>query len=340
MDGEDVMTATQQLCLLGMMVGTTAMAGDIATYAVRSQNQGSFYEATGTVTALRQGALGAQVSGRISDVLVRCGQTVSKGQPLIHIDVGDSKDTAIASRATASGAAARLVSARADFERAQRLRAQEYISVAAMQRAEANLKSAQAEASASAAQASAAQTRAGWYTVTAPYAGHITDLWVSAGDMAIPGKPLLTLIDPTAFRAVAQVPESLVARIQSGKVAYMRVGDAAPVAISNWRVVPAIDPNTHSAEVRVELSAGAALEHGQFVRLSLPLADATSQLRIPLSAVLHRSEVVAVYVVDTQGVPHLRQVRLGPTMGDSVSVLAGLQDGERVALDPVAAGSH
>ena len=52
---------------------------------------------------------------------------------------------------------------------------------------------------------------------------------------------------------------------------------------------------------------------------------------------LQRSEVSAVYVLDAQG-PILRQVRIGHRYGDRVEVLAGLDDGERIALDPVATG--
>jgi hypothetical protein len=60
---------------------------------------------------------------------------------------------------------------------------------------------------------------------------------------------------------------------------------------------------------------------------------------VPRAAVLRRSEVTAVYVVDAEGRARLRQVRLGEA-GDetSVEVLAGLQPGERVALEPVKAG--
>ena len=129
------------------------------------------YAATGTVEAVRQGTLGAQVSGRVLEVLVRSGDAVKAGQPLIRIEAEDAVDAASAGAATASGAAARLATARADFERAQRLRAQDYISVAALQRSEAALHSAEAEAQATAAAASAARTRAGWRTVSAPYAG-------------------------------------------------------------------------------------------------------------------------------------------------------------------------
>lgn len=75
-----------------------------------------------------------------------------------------------------------------------------------------------------------------------------------------------------------------------------------------------------------------------FVRAHFVVGKA-NKLVIPQSAVLRRSEVVAVYVVDEQGSAKLRQVRLGEkTATGSVEVLAGLNPGERVALDPIKAG--
>ena len=326
------------LCIAGILVNLPAVAANLATYTVSAQTEGASFTATGIIEAVRQGTLGSQASGRVTQVLVRNGDDVKTGQPLIQIEAGDSGDTAVASDAAASGAAARLVSARADYERAQRLRAQDYISVAAMQRAEAALRSAEADAQATGAQAKAARTRAAWHTVTAPYSGHVTDLWVSAGDLATPGKPLLDLYDPAVLRVIAQVPESLAARVQSGQAAELVVGTSAPIVIATWRVIPAIDPLTHSVEVRAELPAGTGLEPGQFASLLLPLREPSSQLRIPLSAILRRSEVIGVYVVDGNGAAHLRQIRLGPVIGNSVIVLSGLQSGEQVALDPMAAG--
>lgn len=326
------------VCVAGILASLPAAAANLATYTVSEQAEGAAFAATGTIEAVRQGTLASQVSGRVTQVLVRNGDDVKAGQPLIQIDAGDSGDTAVASDAAAAGAAARLVSARADYERAQRLREQDYISVAAMQRAEATLHSAEAEAQANTAQAKAAHTRAAWHTVTAPYAGHVMDLWVSAGDLATPGKPLLALYDPAALRVIAQVPESLAGRLQSDKAAELAMGTSAPIGLAAWRLIPAIDPLTHSVEVRAELPAGSALQPGQFATILLPLRETSSQLRIPMSAVLRRSEVIGVYVVDADGAAHLRQVRLGGAIGDSVIVLSGLQSGERVALDPVAAG--
>lgn len=336
------MKSLTPILLAAVMSTLPALAAAPATYSVTAKTHDGRYMATGTVEAVRQGTLSAQVSGRVLEVMVRSGESVKAGQPLVRIDAEDAVAAASADAATASGAAARLVTARADFERAQRLRAQDYISVAALQKSEAALRSAEAEARATEAAASAATTRAGWRTVTAPYAGTVTEVLVAAGDLASPGRPLVALYAPGALRLLAQVPESLAGRLQGAKPAFVVGEDAtlSPLQVSTWAVVGAVDAATHSVTVRAELPVGTPLKPGQFARLLLPLNVAVAQLRIPVRAVLHRSEVDAVYVVDGGGAAHLRQVRLGPVEGEEVIVLAGLQDGEQIAVDPVAAGSH
>jgi multidrug efflux system membrane fusion protein len=330
--------------MAGLVAALPAAADGLATYTVASRLAGGAYLATGSVEALRQGTLGAQASGRVTEVLVRNGDTVRAGQPLIRLEAGDALDTLNAAGAAAAGAEARRASARAEYERARQLRGKEYISVAGMQRAEAALRSAEAEADASAAQASAARTRAGWHTVTAPYAGRVTELWVTAGDLATPGRPLLALYDPAALRVVVQVPESLAPRLRPDEPVLLlpRAGaaTAAPLRLTDWRVVPAVDALTHSIELRAELPPGMAMQPGQFVSLRLPLMAGVPEVRVPRTAILRRSEVTAVYVVDDKGAVRLRQVRLGPVVGDEVLVLAGLRDGELVALDPAAAARH
>jgi membrane fusion protein, multidrug efflux system len=325
-----------------LLIALPVIAAAPTTFRVGAGTRGGSYAATGTVQAVRQGTLGAQVSGRVLEVLVRSGDPVKAGQAMIRIDADDAVDAASAGEAMASGAAARLATARADFERAQRLRAQDYISVAALQRSEAALHSAEAEANATGATARAARTRAGWRTVTAPYAGFVTDVMVAPGDLATPGRPLIALYAPGALRVIAQVPESLAAQLQNAKPAWLASAEPGqpPIQVSTWSVVSAVDPATHSVEVRAELPAAVHLQPGQFARLLLPLKAGAPQVRIPLKAVLNRSEVNAVYVLDANGTAHLRQLRLGPVEGDEVTVLAGLQGGELIALDPVTAGRN
>ncbi|MBS0376241.1 MAG: efflux RND transporter periplasmic adaptor subunit [Proteobacteria bacterium] len=328
--------------LIGLATALRAFTAPLETYSIGATGQEGSYTATGTVEAVRQGTLGAQVSGRVLEVLVRSGESVKAGQALIRIDADDAAQAAAAGAATASGAAARLAAAKADYERALRLRAQDYISVAAMQRSEAALHSAEADAQATGAAASAARTRAGWRTVTAPYDGNVTDVMVAVGDLATPGRPLIAIYAPGAVRVIAQIPESIAGRLQASKPAFLLNGEpgASLQHVTSWSAVNAVDPATHSVEVRAELPAGTHVQPGQFARVRLPLKGSAAELRVPTRAIVTRSEVTAVYVVDGNGSAHLRQVRLGPVVGDEVTVLSGLQGGEKIALDPVTAGRN
>ncbi|MBY0233434.1 MAG: hypothetical protein K2W93_00530, partial [Burkholderiaceae bacterium] len=64
---------------------------------------------------------------------------------------------------------------------------------------------------------------------------------------------------------------------------------------------------------------------------------APAPIMLPRSAVVRRAELNAAYVLDAQGRPLLRQLRLGRVQGEMVEVLSGLNLGERVATDPAAA---
>jgi multidrug efflux pump subunit AcrA (membrane-fusion protein) len=163
---------------------------------------------------------------------------------------------------------------------------------------------------------------------------------VELGEMASPGKPLMTGFDPSTLRAVANVPQAQVAAIQASGRAKIELP-----ALGQWidakslTLVPAADPRTHTTRVRIELPEDVrGVYPGVFARAHFVTGRA-ARLLVARAAVIRRSEVTAVYVLDEAGRPHLRQVHLG-TAGDehAVEVLAGLKPGERVALDPVKAG--
>jgi hypothetical protein len=111
------------------------------------------------------------------------------------------------------------------------------------------------------------------------------------------------------------------------------------VDVKSVTVVPSADPRTHTTQVRLELPADTkGLFPGVFARAYFATGKAP-RLMVPRQAVIHRSEVTAVYVVDDAGAPSLRQVRLGTASDEqSIEVLAGIKRGEKVALDPVKAG--
>jgi RND family efflux transporter MFP subunit len=244
-----------------------------------------------------------------------------------------------------AAARAALDVATKEFDRQKRLRDTQFISQAALDRAEAEFKATQAQVNAQLASAGVAKTQTGFHVVTAPYAGVVAEVPVALGDMATPGRPLLTLYDPAALRVTAALPQSQAAAATAGAVKLEvpgLAGAAGRITPSRVQVLPMADASTPTVTVRADLPGGLGAVPGQFARLWLqgaaaPQAGASSSLSVPASAVVRRAELFGVYVIGEGGKPLLRQVRLGRSEGDRVEVLAGLMPGERVATDPQAA---
>lgn len=304
----------------------------------------------GVVEAVRQTVIAAQVPGAVIQLDVKVGDRVKAGQVLLRIDARAAEQNAAASDAQVQAARSSLDLATKDFERQQRLFQKNYISQAAMERAESAYKSAQAQANALLAQASASRTQSGYYVVRAPFAGVVSEVPVSLGDMAMPGRPLLTLYDPTALRVTAAVPQSVTARMPADPK--LRIELPGLSAASAWvvpgkvQLLPTVDAATHTVQLRAELPGGvdATVAPGMFARLWLPLARSDAPgtapgalLSVPVEAIVRRAELTGLYVLNPQGKPVLRQVRLGRATDGRVEILSGLMPGEQVVTDPQSA---
>lgn len=291
------------------------------------------YEAV--VEAVRQTVVAAQVPGAVVEIDAKAGDRVRAGQVLLRLDARAAQQTAAASAAQVQAARAAQDAATREFERQRQLFEKNYISRAALERAEAQYKSAQAEAAAQLASAGAARTQSDFHVVRAPYAGVVADVAVVLGDMAMPGRPLLTLYDPAALRIKAAVPQTAIARLGPGSQPLGEIpGVAQAIVPVRTQLLPTVDPATHTLELRLDLPPLPGVAPGMFARAWLPAADGESRLYVPARAVLRRAELAAVYVVGTDGKPLLRQVRLGRVEGDRVEILGGVAAGEQVALDP------
>lgn len=338
-------------CLVGTLLAASlfgpaagpAIAGELATAVVQSPGAGETASFDGVVEAIRQTAVSAQVSGAVVAIEVKVGDVVKAGQVLARIDARAAEQNVAVSDAQVQSARATLEVATKDFERQKQLFEKNYTSQAALEKAEAQFKATQAQVSAQLAQAGVARAQSGYFVVKAPYGGVVAEVPVMQGDMAMPGRPLLTIYDPAALRVTASVPQTDIARIAAGKPAKVQFpglpGDRQWAAPTRMTVLPTADPGTHTAQIRLDLpSTVANLPPGTFARVWLPMQGmATPRLYVPATAVVRRAEMTGVYVLDPNGHPILRQVRLGRAVDGTVEVLSGVAAGERVALDPQAA---
>ena len=325
---------------------SAASAPSLATAIVQSARSAGTTGFDGVVEAVRQTVIAAQVPGAVTALEVKVGDRVRSGQVLARIDARAADQNAAASDAQVLSAGASLAMATKDFERQQQLFQKNYISQAALERAESQFKAAQAQVAAQRAQAGATRTQSGFFVVKAPYAGIVSEVPVALGDMAMPGRALLTLYDPLALRVSVAVPQSSqVGAIADGgavKVQFPGMPGAREwVTPERVTVLPSVDPGTHTQQLRLELPAAAlqGLAPGMFARAWLPVAGEAGAARLyaPVGAVVRRAEMTGLYVIDASGRPVLRQVRLGLVTGGTIEILSGVSAGQRVALDPQAA---
>jgi RND family efflux transporter MFP subunit len=305
---------------------TLAQAAPLATALVELREIELTWPAEAVVEAVKQATIAAQVPGRVVEVRADAGDAVKQGQLLMRIDAREAAEGYAASQAT-------LANAKASYERTKNLHEQKFISKAALDKAEAEYKAAQAGAGAAGASASHA-------SIVSPLSGYVAQRHTEAGEMAVPGKPLITVYDPKGLRVTSSIPQYQLAAVRAtlrAKIEFPETGkwvDAVKV-----EVLPAADPRTHTVTARVYLPDNQpGLIPGMFARTYFVTGKA-KKLLVPSAAVLRRGEVTGVYVIDEKNSARLRQVRLSePLAGGFHEVLAGLSAGEKVALDPVKAG--
>jgi RND family efflux transporter MFP subunit len=333
-----------RLATLLLMPWAAAQASGLEPVTpVQIKAVGSGFEMDGVVQPVKQSTVSAQTSGHIVALLVKSGDKVRAGQLLATIDDRETQTGMQRSQAQVAQAQADLRNVQANFKRTQELRAQGFVSAAALDTAEAQLKSAMAshdQASAGVKQSNLVQ---GFTRVTAPFDALILQTHVETGDLAVPGKPLLTLYAPLPLRAVVQVPVSRAKLLSSAVAVDMQVlgtdGAAQWIRPTLVRQLPSADPVSQTIEWRLDVPNQTAqtLTPGQQIRVRFASGQ-VQRLVIPAAAVLHRGELTAVYAVSDKGFV-LKAVRLGADHGSQgVEVLAGLTQADHVALNPVSAG--
>ncbi|CAG0994075.1 partial Cation efflux system protein CusB, partial [Burkholderiales bacterium] len=275
--------------------------------------------------------------GSVVGIEVKAGDRVRAGQVLLRLDARAAEQSAAAADAQVAAARAALDAASREYMRQQQLFAQNFISRAALDRAEADFKAARAGAQAQIASAQAIRTQSGFFVLRAPFSGVVAELPAILGDLALPGKTLLVLYDPEQLRVASPIPQFGATRLGADSQLMIEVPASGPAAIKPARVqlMPTVDAATHTRELRLDLPAGVVgLAPGMFARIQVAgggLGEA--RLFVPAKAVVRRAELVGVYVLAAQGQPRLRQVRLGQRSGDWIEVLAGLAEGEKVVAD-------
>ena len=320
----------------GAVSSPPALAG-IVVHAQPSRSQQVW---DGVVEAVNQVTITAQTNARVLELPYEVNDVVAKGAVLVRFSDVEQKSARNAAQAQIASAQASYTDAEASYERIAAVHAKGYVSTAQRDQQRAARDAAKAALEAARAQLGAVGQQLDYTVLRAPFAGVITQRFVHVGQAVQAGppspQPLIQLQALDNLRVNVQVPQSAVESIRKFHTADVLLDDGRHVAATAVEVFPYADPATHTFNVRLQLPAGdTGLYPGMTVKVAFATGE-TKRMLVPASALVQRGELVAVYVLGEHGVT-LRQVRIGNRDVDEAEVLAGLDDGERVANDPQAA---
>jgi RND family efflux transporter MFP subunit len=317
----------------------TDEAAGLATITVGKETAPTERLLDGTVEAVNQATVSAQTTGRVTAIHFDVNDRVPAGALLVSIRSTEQVATLAQAQAALKEASAREAEAQQRYTRIADMYQRKVVAKATLDEARAARDAAAAQLLAASAGLEAAREGVSYTEIRAPYSGVVTQKHVQVGEAVAPGTPLMSGASLDALRVVVEVPQSAIEQVRATRKAAVYV-DERRIESTAVTLFPSAQPETNTFRARVDLPKGVqGLAPGMFVKVGLVTGEA-ERLLVPRSAIVERSEMRAVYVVGAGGRVGLRQVRLGHVRGDSVEILAGLVSGERIALDPVAAGSR
>jgi RND family efflux transporter MFP subunit len=290
----------------------------------------------GRVEAVNQATVSAQTAGRVAEILYDVNDFVPAGAVILRLRATEQRSGLEQAQAALREAVARESEAQAHYARTRNLHDVDAASKSQLEEATAGRDAAVARLAAARAGLEAAREGLGYTEVRAPYAGVVTARLVEVGEAVRPGTALMSGLSLQYLRVAVDLPQSVVEHVRGIRKAAVYV-DGRRTEATGLTIFPQASSAANTFRARVDLPENAVdLYPGMLVKVGFIVGE-TRRLSIPVSALIVRSEVTAVYVLGEHDRPSLRQVRVGHRTDGRVEILAGLTDGERIAVDPVAA---
>lgn len=306
-------------------------AGDARLVPVRKIRIPRVESSVGTIKAVHEAAVASKLLAKVVDVRVIAGQRVEAGDLLVQLDDADLKARLEQAQASARSAQAGRDQAQIEYERIARLHEQSAAASIELERVQSALKSAEAELTRTEQATTEAQAVLAYATIRSPISGVVIDKRIEAGDTISPGQVLLTLYDATRMQLVASVRESLTQRLTVGQTVEVEIEALKKRCAGRVsEIVPEAQAASRSFLVKVTGPCPAGIYSGMFGRLLIPL-DEEEITVVSRQAVKRIGQLDVVEAVDGS-VLRRRSIQLGRQFGDDIEVLAGLQEGEHVAL--------
>jgi RND family efflux transporter MFP subunit len=291
-----------------------------------------------TIRSLSSSTIQPQVEGIVTRIMVRAGDRVRPGQPLVQI-APDKQQASVASLEAARAVRqADVEYAAQQLARMRKLLDAGAVSRQELEQAETAHRTAEAQLKAVASQIRESEVELGYYRVTAPSAGTVGEIPVRPGDRVTPATEITTIDQFNGLEVYVAVPLEQAAGLRAGLPVEL-IDDDGQVIASNpiTFIAPRADDETQSVLVKARLqSAVPTLRVMQYVRSRI-VWNRDPALTVPVVAVNRISGQYFVFVAESDPkaqatVARQKPIVVGEIVGDDYVVRGGLKAGERVIV--------
>ena len=315
-------------------------AMDVKTVTLTPKPIPQTSEFVATIKSLRSTNIQPQVDGFVRQIMVKAGDRVRAGQPLLQIDPDKQQATVATTQSQRAERDADLAFARQQLARMQKLFDAGAVSRQELEQAETNVKTAEAQLEAVASQIRESQVQLQYYRVTAPTDGIVGDIEIRQGDR-ITQQTLITTIDaPEGLEAYINVPLERSTQLRQGLTVELLDSDGKVIASNPITfIAPRADDATQTILVKATLQRrppGVRVQ--QYVRARIIWSNEPT-IAVPVVAVNRISGQYFIFVAEPgQGgavVARQKPITVGDLVGDSYLVRSGVKEGEKVIVSNI-----
>lgn len=288
---------------------------------------------TGTMRAVNQSSIQAQVTATATSVNAQIGQQVQKGQVLLRLNNQDNAARLAQSQANLASAKAQANQAQLMMQRKQRLLNQGYISKVEYEQSKVDYQAQLENVNAQQANVDISQKADQDGTITSPISGVITKRQVEPGQTVAAGTTLFEIVDPTQLEIQAQLPSEMQSALKLGqKIEFNIQGNPNKLNATIGRISPIADQNSRQIEFFTRpVETINSLSIGAFVEGSILGSDQISGQQIPLDTVQDLEGQPYVWVIRQNKIAKAPLTVLEQRYSTNIAMVQGLENGDLIS---------
>jgi len=314
----------------------------VKTLVISEASKANSRQISGVVKTADESELSFRIGGRVTSVKVKRGSSVTKGQVLATLQTREYKLALKEAEANLASARADLVEKKEAFRRQKALKEKDFVSQAAVDKAQAAFQNAINSASVALTRLKTAQNDLGYTTLRAPFSGKIAKRLIDPFVQMSAGKTAFQLQSEGGHKIEVLMPETLVRDVDYGDVvtvsfptlkgtivggtiteigARAEAGNAFPLKIDLAKSLP---------NIRAGMTALVTFNFGEASGTPVYLIPVSAlDLRVSEEAVDNSKRQARVFIFNPdKQIAEKRMVSIRDVRGNQFEVVNGLSTGD------------